>query len=189
MTQPAITIVVRGTPAPPAVLGLDLSLTATGLAGPDWTRTLKPPGRMVGVDRLDWILDRVVEHLDGVALAVVEGPSYGSVGRGQHERGGLWWLIARLLAHRQVPTAVVSPNARAKYATGKGNAGKADVIREVARRFDWFEGDDNAADALILAAMGADHLGQPMTTMPATHRAALTAVTWPTITETTVEAP
>lgn len=31
-----------------------------------------------------------------------------------------------------------------------------------------------------LAAMGADHLGQPLTPMPATHRTALDGVQWPT---------
>ncbi len=74
---------------------------------------------------------------------------------------------------------MVSPNARAKYATGKGNAGKADVVREVTRRFDWFTGGEDEADALVLAAMGADWLGYPIVPMPAVHRKALDAVQWP----------
>lgn len=172
-----------GEVAPPRVLGLDLSLTASGLAGNGYADTIKPPAKLRDVARLDWIrreiLDRYLYQID---LAVMEGPSYGSARQsqsGHHERAGLWWVVRVAIEHNGVPLAIVSPKGRAKYATGNGNAGKDDVVREVARRFDWFEGDNNAADALILAAMGADHLGVPMATMPATHRVALDAVAWP----------
>lgn len=166
------------------VLGIDLSLTATGLAGPDWTRTLKPPAKLAGVARIDWILSQIDDQLvrDGyLDLAVVEGPAFSrQAGQaGHHERAGLWWAVARELDHDDVPYAVVSPTALKRYGAGKGNAGKDDVLREVTRRFDWFTGDNNAADALVLAAMGADHLGHPIAAMPATHRAALAAVAWP----------
>jgi len=168
----------------PAVLGLDLSLTCTGLAGPDWTTTLKPPTKLRGVERLVWIRARLLdEYLNGLDLVVIEGPSYGNQGQqrqsGHHERAGLWWLVRCVLDARGHQVAVVPPASRARYATGKGNAGKADVMREVARRFPWFEGGEDEADALVLAAMGADHLGQPLTPMPATHRAALDGVEWP----------
>lgn len=166
------------------ILGLDLSLAATGLAGDGWTETLKPPARLRGVERLDWIRSTIADrYLTGVTLAAVEGPSYGSQGAGRqsghHERAGLWWLVVRTLWRRGIPYAVVTPAGRARYATGRGNAGKDDVMREVARRFPWFTGDNNAADALVLAAMAADHLGHPLAAMPATHRAALAAVEWP----------
>jgi hypothetical protein len=168
---------------PPRVLGLDLSLTATGLAGDGWTETLKPPAKLRGVERLDWILSIIADrYLAGVTLAAIEGPAYGSQASrqsGHHERAGLWWIVVRSLWRRGIPYAVVPPNMRTKYATGRGNAGKDDVMREVARRFPWFTGDNNQADALVLAAMAADHLGHPIAAMPATHRAALAAVDWP----------
>jgi crossover junction endodeoxyribonuclease RuvC len=80
-----------------------------------------------------------------------------------------------------VQVAVVSPASRAKYATGKGNAGKDVVMREVARRFPDFAGGEDEADALVLRAMGMDHLGYPMAPMPQTHRDALAAVQWPEV--------
>lgn len=166
----------------PQVVGLDLSLTCTGLAGRDWTATLKPPAKLRGVERLVWIRGALIDrHVIDADLVVLEGPSYGSVGRGQHERGGLWWIVAVMLAEEGCRYAVASPAARAKYATGKGNAGKADVVREVTKRFPWFAGGEDEADALVLAAMGADHLGTPLAPMPATHRAALAAVDWPEV--------
>jgi crossover junction endodeoxyribonuclease RuvC len=54
------------------------------------------------------------------------------------------------------------------------------VLLAVARRFpDYDVRNNNEADALVLAAMGFDHLGQPLVQMPAPHRAALAAAQWP----------
>jgi Holliday junction resolvasome RuvABC endonuclease subunit len=170
----------------PTAIGLDLSLTGTGVASSrGWTRVLHPPAKARGHVRLDWIRDQVLEHVGSVDehLVVVEGPSYGNQGAGRqsghHERAGLWWLITHALWKRGIDYAVASPAGRAKYATGKGNAAKADVVREVTRRFAWFAGGEDEADALVLAAMGADWLGRPLVTMPQAHRKALEAVAWP----------
>lgn len=167
----------------PRVIGLDLSLSCTGVAGPGWTDTIKPPSKVRGPERLDWIRARIVDsYLTAVDLVVIEGPSYGSQSRGQaghHERAGLWWLVTHMLWRTGRPYAVVSPAARAKYATGKGIAGKADVVREVTRRFDWFAGGEDEADALVLMAMGRDWLGAPLVAVPQTHRAALDKAQWP----------
>ncbi len=164
------------------VLGLDLSLTCTGMAGRDWTRALKP-GKLTGLERIRWIQAVIVDEATDATLVALEGPSYGSgtQGRqsGHHERAGLWWMVRDALDRCDIPIAVVPPALRAKYATGRGNAGKADVMAEVARRYPWFTGGEDEADALVLAAMAADHLGAPMADMPAAHRVALDGVAWP----------
>jgi Holliday junction resolvasome RuvABC endonuclease subunit len=164
------------------VIGLDPSLTHFGIASSrGWTRVLKPASR--GHVRLQQLRDDILEAIPAdVVLVVIEGPSYGSQARqaGHHERAGLWWLVAHTMWKRGIDYAVAAPAARAKYATGKGNAAKADVVREVTRRFDWFTGAEDEADALVLAAMGADWLGHPIAPMPQTHRKALDAVRWPT---------
>lgn len=162
------------------VLGIDPSLTCTGLAGHGWTDTIKPGDRR-GADRLVWIRDTLTDRwLAGVDLVAMEGPAYSRQGQaGHHEGAGLWWLIRIALASKGVPAAVVTPGSLKLYATGKGGAGKDVVMREVARRFPWFEGGEDEADAVVLAAMAADHLGEPMVAMPATHRAALAKVEWP----------
>ena len=41
------------------------------------------------------------------------------------------------------------------------------------------------ADALVLAAMGADHLGCPLVGVPQAHRAVLAGIRWPEIRRTT----
>lgn len=169
----------------PVAIGLDLSLTGTGIASSaGWTRVLRPPVGARGHTRLAWIRQQVLDALPAYpALVVVEGPSYGNQGAarqsGHHERAGLWWLVTHTLWKRDIDYAVASPAARAKYATGKGNADKAAVVREVTRRFDWFTGGEDEADALVLAAMGADWLGHPIADVPKTHAEALTKVAWP----------
>jgi crossover junction endodeoxyribonuclease RuvC len=169
------------TAATPKVLGLDLSLSGTGVAGANWTATIKPPAKLRDVARLDWILSAILDRAADVDLVVVEGPAYSRQAsqQGHHERAGLWWVTIRALWRRGVPYAVVTPGGLKRYATGKGTASKDEVLVAVTRRFDWFAGDNNAADALVLAAMGADHLGTPLATMPDKHRGALDAVTWP----------
>lgn len=166
----------------PKIIGLDLSLTGTGIAGDGWTETISHP-KLRGHARLQAILNDIAKFTIGADMVVVEGPAYGSqaAGRqqGQHERAGLWWLTTHKLWKSDTWIAVAPPNKLKQYATGKGNAGKDDIVREVTRRFDWFGGDNNAADALVLAAMGYDHFGAPIVEVPKTHRAALNGVQWP----------
>jgi crossover junction endodeoxyribonuclease RuvC len=169
----------------PAIVGLDLSLTSTGTAfigEKTWADRITP--RTTSYQRLQTILTSVLALTADATLVVIEGPSFGSgtTSRqsGQHERGGLWWLVTYRLWHREIPFAVVPPATLKKYATGKGKATKDAVLAAAIRRYPnvSFDGNDQA-DALILAAMGADHLGHPIATMPTAHRAALTAVKWP----------
>lgn len=166
----------------PKVIGLDLSLTCTGVASTRWTDAIKP-GTRRGHERLQWIGRTIGEFVNTADLVAVEGPSYGNQGSGRqtghHERAGLWWLITHHMWTRQIPFVVVPPATLKRYATGKGVADKSAMVLAAARHWKWYEGTADEADALWLAAMAADHLGQPMAQMPAAHRKALDAVTWP----------
>jgi hypothetical protein len=53
------------------------------------------------------------------------------------------------------------------------------VIAAAARRFAWFEGDNNQADATLLSAMGYDFLEMPVVAMPQVNREGLVKVEWP----------
>lgn len=169
------------------IVGLDLSLSATGIAeisgGHARTWHLKVPG--AGHERMDSILALVAEAVASADVVAVEGPSYGSGtnGRqsGHHERAGLWWLVTHtLLRGSGTPYAVIPPASCKKFASGKGNCGKADMLIAAIRRMPGVDvKDDNEADALWLAAMAADHYGSPLVVMPQAQRAALEAVTWP----------
>ena len=164
------------------VVGLDLSLTGTGLADLNIET-----GEFVNVDtygtkgkrsdtyrdrhaRLTKMRDYIVEwttagEYDPTVVAV-EGPSIGSRNGSQFDRHGLWWMIVDSLKVRDIPVLVVPPKSRAKYATGNGNSGKDVVIAHVTEQY----GDqlseriknDNEADAIALAAMAARFWDYPV---------------------------
>lgn len=168
----------------PAVHGLDLSLTSTGVAGPHGVNRIIPGAKTRGCARLTFIREHVMKWVDGAALVVIEGPAYAMAkGAGHHEAAGLWWLIALTLTEAGTPYAVASPQAVKKYATGKGNASKDQVLAAVIRRYPDapITGNDEA-DAFVLAAMGLRWLGHPIeASLPAAHLAPLYKIEWPEV--------
>jgi crossover junction endodeoxyribonuclease RuvC len=182
------------------VVGLDLSLTCTGVAvatqdGAITDRITSKPTKDATlrerVARLGMMAALTCDHATGADLIVVEGPSYGSTTGHQHDRSGLWWLVVGKLSGLY-PVVEVAPGTRMRYATGRGNASKDDVLSAVIRRYHHIDVNGNdEADALILAAMGARFLGHPLerpvpgrplfpgSPLPQTCLAAMDAVTWP----------
>lgn len=183
------------------IVGLDLSLTSTGIAtietGDGRERRIVQRVTSKGAKgatlnerqaRLHNLrLDICLATADA-DLVVIEGPSYGSKTGSQHDRSGLWWLVTDWLMNSPEndgwgKTVVeVTPSGRMKYATGKGMIAKDAVLAAVVRRYVGIDvtGNDEA-DALILAAMGARHLGAPIeASLPQAHLAAMDSVKWPT---------
>lgn len=156
------------------VVGLDLSLTSTGIAyvypsGRGVTARVTSKGKAGATldqryARLQHIASSVTELIRGdLDLVVIEAPAMSRTTGHQHDRSGLWWLVVSWLRGHSIPVAEVAPTARAKYATGRGNAAKDDVLSAVIRRYPHVDVNGNdEADALILAAMGARWLGQPL---------------------------
>jgi crossover junction endodeoxyribonuclease RuvC len=175
------------------VVGIDLSLTSTGWAmiNPDEVTfgTVKSKGYKDEPLKGRWlrqtiILDELISCVgaERPRLVVIEGPAYAAREGSAHDRSGLWWALVALTLEQGIPVAEVPPTVRAKYATGKGNAPKSLVFAETVRRFpDLPISNDNEADALVVAAMGARHLGEPIDSMPKSHLAAMDAVHWPEV--------
>lgn len=164
------------------VLGVDLSLTSTGIAQRRTVGRLTPPKGVTGLDRLRWIRQHVLVASAGVDLVVVEGLAFSSNTGKASERAGAWWLVVDALDAAGLSVAVVPPASRCRYATGKGNAPKDAVLAAACRRFPDVDvtGNDQA-DALWLAAMGCEYLGAPMVELPVAHRQALSGVAWPAV--------
>ncbi|MEV4458494.1 hypothetical protein [Microbispora sp. NPDC049633] len=169
----------------PSVVGLDLSLTGTGMSRDDGLERIRC-GDLRGCDRFSWI----AEHIFGdgqthtADLVVVEGPAYSrALQAGHHEAAGLWWHIIYRLDFSDVPYAVVPPSVLKKYATGKGNATKPDMRMALFQRFEIDERDDNKVDAFWLRAMGMERLGAPLVELPKAQREALGKVSWPELAE------
>lgn len=175
----------------PRVVGVDLSLTSTGLADSHGnvdryrTKPTKTPGLLDDLGRIERIAHAV--HLFALfgpdtwaaTLVALEGPAFsrGAMG-GQHVRAGLWWAVAaRLTALPGPQVVVIPPTTRAMYATGRGNAGKDEVLAAAVKRYPAHDVTGNdVADAVILAAIGARLLGHPIDDMPKSHLRALEKV-------------
>jgi crossover junction endodeoxyribonuclease RuvC len=175
-----------------SVVGIDLSLTSTGMAainpaGPAMVTCVKSKGSATATlddrsRRLEAVAGEVISQVVRVhpRLVVIEQPAFSRQNGHMHDRSGLWWLVVMGLRELGYRVAEVSPTSRAKYGTGKGNAGKDAVLASVVRRYPDVDVNGNdQADALILAAMGARWLGHPIDDLPKTHLAAMDAVHWP----------
>lgn len=141
------------------VVGLDVSLNATGVAridtdsGHTRTRTLKV-GTRRGHARNDFVLNEVSEEIRGASLVVLEGYAYGSRTPTVpiHELTG---LLKHQVWRRGVAYGIVPPSNLKAYVTGEYNAGKLDMMRAMQRAFPGILlSTDDEADALALATMG-----------------------------------
>jgi hypothetical protein len=96
------------------------------------------------------------------------------------ELAGLHWLVRHGLWRRDVPYVVVVTQHLKIYATGRGTEmDKDDVLAAVIKRYPKTDvAGNDGADALSLAAMGADYMGAPLVVMPESHRRAIRMVNW-----------
>ncbi|NUL03576.1 hypothetical protein HRW07_10080 [Streptomyces lunaelactis] len=166
----------------PLVIGLDLSLTCTGVAGEGWVDYIRPKA-LKGHPRLAYLVDEVTSFIKKADLAVIEGPSFGGGVAHRHEDlAGLRVMVRQACWRRGIPYALVPPSCRALYAAGKGSAPKGLVRDEISRRYA-IELDGVArydmADAYALLAMGLHHLGHPLAEVPDDNARGLTGCAWP----------
>src|ERR1700690_2602661 len=92
-------------------------------------------------------------------LIAIEGYSYGSKA-GREMAGELGGVLRHMLWHCGFTYIDVPPTTLKQYVTGKGNAQKSMMIKEVYKKWQYEAADDNEADAYSLARLAADyHLG------------------------------
>lgn len=163
------------------VVGLDPSLTGTGVAVITYdplrgtpiasTHVVTGTGRKSDTLRQqdtrirkmrNTIMDSIPRDTD---LVLIEGLALGAKGTGMDRLTYLNWLLvsATLCALPDAHPLRVPPATLKKAVTDRGNADKRDMQATVTR---WWPGvpmrDDNAADALALASLGAVHMRVPV---------------------------
>lgn len=174
------------------MLGLDLSLTSTGVAyfqpghspvlGLITSKGAQKETLLEREARQMKLLGEINKYFDAMpedSLVVVEGPSYGSRHGKQWDRAGFWWRVvdSALLTHKVVE---IPPMCRARYATGRGNSHKDKVIISLVRRYpDVDIQENNTADAFALGVMGCRALGYPVEeNLPTQHLSGMNSVDW-----------
>lgn len=162
-------------------LGLDLSLTSTGYAYGDETGVIA--FNSSGPERL-WLVKREIESLINkyeAKAVIIEGYSFASRSGQAFSIGELGGVIRLLLWQIGIPYVVIPPTCRAKFATGKGNASKNEVISSISARTGkvWANpGADDKCDAWVLQEMGLAHIGKQRYNWPTQNMDALSKVDW-----------
>jgi Holliday junction resolvasome RuvABC endonuclease subunit len=155
--------------------GLDLSMTATGLAygeGPVYTHTVKTTGTKDG--RLAVIKNQVVSRAEGSALVLIEGFLNKSFSAGI--TGMVHGAVRTGLIEAGIPYATFPPTSLKKYATGSGTADKTAMALAAFKRGGVEFKDDNQCDAWWLWVACMDFLESPVFSLPATQRDQLTKI-------------
>lgn len=183
------------------VVGLDLSITSTGMSdGSHHWVTQTPPDHPIE-RRIDRIVDRVGQFVHGSLLSRGPFPAHladlvviesGAFSRGSQSEGAEWLAALRYavrvkLWQMNVPFAMVTPTALKSYTTGYGQATKPKMVEAVRDRHGIDlsgvkvkDGRYDLADAVALAAMGYRWLNDPLpTTGPPAPMKPLLSVKWP----------
>lgn len=164
------------------IVGLDLSLTATGVA-PHHGPPITIGSDLRGAERLAELQRRIVAHIRGVDLAVIEGYAYGRHNRA-HQIGELGGIIRLACWHQRIPYVEVPPATLKKFATGKGNAGKDDMLVAAIRRLDYQGASHNEADALWLHQLALHGYRNPARhVLPKAQTAVADGIDWPDLEE------
>jgi crossover junction endodeoxyribonuclease RuvC len=165
----------------PSIIGLDLSLTSTGVCSKEGSFAYQPKTK--GMERLANIRDEVmlVVTAQDHPIVIVEGYSFSSRNSQSHALGELGGVMRLALHETGISYIDVPPTSRAKFATGKGNASKNEVVSSISARTGivWSgKGADDMCDAWILRQMGLAHLGESEYDWPAVNMAALDKIDW-----------
>lgn len=171
-------------PLPSKIIGLDLSLTSTGVAKLDVLSggcdlasisTEHVTSTFRGVRRLARLYTILEVRCAGAELVVIEGYSMGSRNSQSFSIGELGGVIRLMLYGANIPTVVLPPTSLKKFATGSGIAQKPAMVLALFKKWGIERTQDDEADAALLAIAGAYLLDKPgLPPLTALQRDALT---------------
>ena len=145
------------------VMGLDLSLTSTGVVllksdGTSQSMTIKSKFREEArlADLREKIMVAVKLHRPG--LVVLEGYAFGRP-NAMAALGELGGVIKCALFEERQPFLIVPPTRLKKYACGRGNTKKDEVRLAVFKRWGFEAPSNDEVDAYVLARIGLAYLG------------------------------
>jgi len=169
------------------ILGLDLSLTSTGYCHNGDTGVIRSAQR--GVARLIEISEAIIDivHANCIDVVAIEGYSFASRSGQAFSIGELGGVVRVALQRDERLFIEIPPTCRAKFATGKGNASKNEVVSAVSARTGiiWNNpGADDKCDAWILEEMVLTAIGEPHFKWPEVNLSGLDKVDWGLLTDT-----
>lgn len=185
MTDPTLPGLTPVRPVPLRVLGLDLSITATGIALPNGaTQTIKTNPKH-GDRRLQHIVDHVglalgdTDYGDTCDLVVMEEAPPGLKGPAIKAIHMVHGAVRLRLIDFGTPYVAINPTTLKGYATGSTSADKTAMAMAAYKRTGREFADDNQCDAAWLRWAGLDRYGLPEFELPKAQRERLTKAQWP----------
>lgn len=97
---------------------------------------------------VETVLAKINKETDTVCI---EGFSFASVGAGISFQYGLGWVIRNELHKAGISYYEVTPTQLKKFATGKGNVKKKDMIEPIKERFNYYHASNDITDAFVLS--------------------------------------
>jgi crossover junction endodeoxyribonuclease RuvC len=163
------------------IAGIDPSLTSTGISTSAGTEVIKTTLR--GASRLSAVSRGVIELCENlnIDLVIIESYSFASRNSQAHSIGELGGCIRMLLWESNIPFIDIPPTSRAKFATGKGNAGKSEVISAISSKTGiLFSGGsaDDECDAWVLREMGIVKIGESQYSWTKEQLSSLEKIDW-----------
>lgn len=162
--------------APVVVVGIDPSLTATGIAAADGTVSCIRSD-LDGMDRIGQIVDEIGHILataDDLELVTIEAPViHAGHPTSAIELAMLAGVLRWHLWSAGVPYIDVTPAQLKIYACGTARADKIDMLQAAAKRLGYEGKSHDEADAAWLRAIGCALLNMPIVELPKTHTRAL----------------
>lgn len=105
------------------------------------------------------ITEQIMHHIKEGDKVALEGFAYGAKGRGVSTQYGIGWIIRTALYYADVDYLEVTPSQLKKFATGKGNSSKDNMILPIYKQWQFESDSDNIRDAFVLSQMGRAHSG------------------------------
>lgn len=149
------------------ILGLDLSLTGTGVVVLEDGKVVveeliksKPHEEKTPVheiERIVLIKERIltIAEESNPDLVCIEGLAFGvRNATALVQLAGLNYMIREYLWQRGIKFLIVAPTSLKKFTTGHGNAKKEEMMLEVFNKYGIAFTDDNCNDAFCLANLG-----------------------------------
>lgn len=136
-------------------IGLDPS-TKTGFVALDESGQTLIAKELTGVGSVDpkrmvTLINEVVSHLQPSDIICLEGFAYGAQGQGVSFQYGLGHGVRNALYSRKHSFILVTPAQLKKFASGKGNTKKENLILPIHHKWGFEHSSDNVRDAYILA--------------------------------------
>ncbi|AYB70550.1 RuvC-like resolvase [Mycobacterium phage Serendipitous] len=169
------------------ILGIDTSLAATGLARIDVQpiedenplaayiavvatvgapKPTKDKSKRAMARRVNALIEQIEACFEGddrPDAVGMESLAFGARGESAWVLPWIFGRVIELCEKHDVPLQVVATSARAKFATGKGNSNKQQVLAAMIKLFPEADvSNDNEADALAVGATICHQLGHPI---------------------------